>query len=238
MEQLELLWELQKHEDYLKIIKKKLEDLAKTSYIETMTIRIETLEQGLNDKEKSLERNSELFRKNNLALKDLNYQLSKIEKELYSGVVTDLKQLDYMDKESEVIRDDINKLEIDMLSIMEDMDEIRQEIEKIKIEHDKNKERFKESILEYEKITNELREEARKEMDFIYDISSKIEKDIYEKYSSIKENKGYAIAVIKEDECSGCHVIIPIFLLDKVKAKEEIVQCENCRRILYYSTNP
>ncbi|MBW4827356.1 MAG: hypothetical protein KZY61_08250 [Clostridiaceae bacterium] len=238
MNQLELLWELQEHEKHLELIKEKLENLAKSSYIETMTLKMEDLEQELNNRKKSLEENNKLLRKNDSTLKELNYQLKEIEKELYSGVVTDIKQLDYMDKEGESIKDSINELELEIISLMEDIEDIRIEIEKIEKEHKENKERFKETTIEYERLIDELREQVRKDMDQIYNASSKIEKELYEKYNTIKNNKRYAIAEVIEDECSGCHVIIPTYLLDKVKDGEEIVQCENCRRILFSPIHP
>ena len=131
MSQLELLWELQKHEKHLGLLKEKLENLAKSSYIETMTLKMEDLEQELSNRKQSLEENNKLLRKNDSTLKELNCQLKEIEKELYSGVVTDIKQLDYMDKESESIKDSINELELEIISLMEDIEDIRIEIEKI-----------------------------------------------------------------------------------------------------------
>lgn len=238
MDQLDLLWKLQQHEDCLKIVKRKLESLEKDSKLNAMIVKNEDLKNQLKDRKELLEKHNEVLRKNDSGLKDLNYRLDEIDKELYGGTVTDLQQLDYMNKESKVIKDSIDKLELKMISLMEDMEEVDLKIEKIELEYENNNETFKEFVVGHEKSTQSLKNEAEEEAIYIKDVSSKVEEELYEKYKNIKSNKGYALAKVTKDECSGCHVIVPTYLLDKVKNKVEITQCENCGRILYFSTHP
>jgi predicted nucleic acid-binding Zn-ribbon protein len=67
---------------------------------------------------------------------------------------------------------------------------------------------------------------------------SNIDNSILELYTRVKKNKkdGIAICKITQDSngnvCNGCYVYIPGYLIEKVKRKSEIVQCENCGRIL------
>lgn len=53
-------------------------------------------------------------------------------------------------------------------------------------------------------------------------------------YDRLLINKnGLAVAPLKGEQCGGCHVkLIPATLI-KVHAENEIVQCENCARILF-----
>jgi len=57
-------------------------------------------------------------------------------------------------------------------------------------------------------------------------------------YDTVREHKKDGIAVCKLDLreshhiCTGCSVFTPSYLAEKVHRKDEIVQCENCRRIL------
>lgn len=237
MEQLDLLWELQKHDEKLKKIKEKLEELAKKGHIENMTIKIQNLELKLENRKKSIDESDKKLIKNSETLRDLNFQLDEIEKELYSGTITDLKQLDYMDKESKNIRKDINDIEMEIISLIEEIENFKIDMGKIEVEYENIKEEFKRYAEEYKMITDELRQNAKEEIDYIYEISSKLEKGIYEKYKNIKNNKEKVMAEIIGDECSGCHMILPTYLINKVKENHEIVQCENCGRILYFVDN-
>lgn len=233
MEQLELLWNLQEHDFRLKQIKSNLEELAKKGHIETMTLKLKSLEKRLDDKKDILGQNDERLKDNSNLLKKLNYQLKEIEENLYNGTVTDLKQLSYMDKECKQQRELINDLEIEILSLMEDIDGVKHEIYVVEKEYEQIKNDFKKDTEEYKKLIEQLRTNARKEIEYIYDISSKINRDLYEKYNNLKKNKGFAIASVEKDECSGCHMIIPVYILDNLKRGEKLQCCENCGRILY-----
>jgi len=51
----------------------------------------------------------------------------------------------------------------------------------------------------------------------------------------LKTKNGMAVAPVESGQCGGCHVrLIPATLI-KVRAGEEVTQCENCGRILYES---
>jgi len=47
------------------------------------------------------------------------------------------------------------------------------------------------------------------------------------------EKDGIAICKLEDGRCSGCSIYVPTYIEEKVKKKKEIVQCENCSRILY-----
>lgn len=58
-------------------------------------------------------------------------------------------------------------------------------------------------------------------------------------YEKIKKSKKDGIAICRlegssgRETCAGCSVFVPTYLIEKVKKKTEVVQCENCSRILY-----
>ena len=49
-----------------------------------------------------------------------------------------------------------------------------------------------------------------------------------------KPRKGVAMAALEVDLCSVCHVHVRPHVLQRIKRGDELIQCENCHRILYF----
>src|SRR3954447_5154327 len=49
-----------------------------------------------------------------------------------------------------------------------------------------------------------------------------------------KPRKGVAMAVLAGDLCAVCHVKVRPHVLQRIKRGDELIQCENCHRILYF----
>lgn len=81
--------------------------------------------------------------------------------------------------------------------------------------------------------------EAGKELAVIMqkraDFAVRIETDVYELYMDLMERRGgVAVAPAKNEICGGCHMKIMPQLFVHVKETDEIHQCPQCDRILYY----
>jgi predicted nucleic acid-binding Zn-ribbon protein len=62
-----------------------------------------------------------------------------------------------------------------------------------------------------------------------------ITQDIIDKFDRIIVNKGdIAIVPVYKNYCSGCNMILPFSLINRVKAQKEIIFCPYCSRMLYY----
>ena len=83
-------------------------------------------------------------------------------------------------------------------------------------------------MLEAEKELLPLKEARTKIVDAIDDDMYKQYVDLFESYG------GIAVAEVKEEICQGCNMNIPPQLFVEIKKNEEIFQCPQCRRILYY----
>ena len=57
---------------------------------------------------------------------------------------------------------------------------------------------------------------------------------IYRRYETIRTRRPYAIAKTHDGTCLGCHIGIPPMMFQKMLRQEELEQCPNCRRLLYY----
>ncbi len=230
---LELLWELQEHDNNLNDINLKLEEISNGEKAKIISLKLDQMGNKLKDIEKRLENNQLKLNKNNLLLKDLDYRLSKTEKDLYEGKISDLKQLSYLDKEREIIKENIDKKEMEIIEQLEEMENLKEEflrVEKdfnvLRLEYDKLMEKYKITIEDLKiKTKQELKEKEK--------IISKIEENTLHLYIKLRKEKGNALAEVIEDRCSGCNMLLPTITIDKLKNMSALVYCENCGRILY-----
>ncbi len=67
-------------------------------------------------------------------------------------------------------------------------------------------------------------------------LAGKIDEDLLNRYERLFASKGDAAIVPLEHEvCMGCHMKITTQTAVRVKGEKEIVSCEQCGRLLYYS---
>jgi predicted nucleic acid-binding Zn-ribbon protein len=142
-----------------------------------------------------------------------------------------LKEIESVEKERYTVEDEI-------LLVMEEIDASSKEIEseeaKLRTEKDKIeafKKQLEKEMLEAEKELLTLKETRSRIVD-------DIDKDTYHQYIVLVEScDGVAVTEAKEAICQGCNMNIPPQLFVEIKKNEEIINCPQCRRILYYKNN-
>jgi predicted nucleic acid-binding Zn-ribbon protein len=56
--------------------------------------------------------------------------------------------------------------------------------------------------------------------------------------TTAKGRKGVAVAEAKDGLCTICHVRLRPQVFNEVRKNESIIQCDSCRRILYFAGSP
>ena len=232
MNQLDLLCLLEKHYNLLAYHELEKKDLKKT-YEKNNKIRdkikLENSIETLIDKKKSLE---EKFTKTEKLLKEYEFLSKDTENKLYSGKISDLKQLEALQEESNNIEKIINENETNLIGYMEDIGKIEDILEKERLNLN---ELIKENdILKNDYINKDekLNKHIDKENKEIENTEAKIDEDTLKKYKSIRRTNKTAIAYMENGTCKGCNMNIATYLVEKVKESDDIYYCENCGRIL------
>lgn len=236
MENLDLLWELQKHDNILKDIKDDFQQKINIDEIKGLEIKLNQTEKELIDLENNIDQNEEKLNKNHSMLRDYDYHLKEVEKDLYKGNITDLKQLDFLDNERKSITKNIGDKEIEILEQLEEMEDLKKEFARIEDDFTDFKQEYNSLVKEYKITVEDFKQKVIESKEDIDKISSKIEKKMLKRYAKIKRNKGDAVAEVINCKCGGCNMMIPTFVIDKLKNHDEIVFCESCGRILYLKT--
>jgi len=136
--------------------------------------------------------------------------------------------------EIERYENEIRKIEDDELELMVEADKVKADLGV----EEKKSATVKESVarqtadLEAKSKTLQSRlEEVTKERT---EIAGKIDEDLLNRFERLFKSKGDAVVVALEHEvCTGCHMKVTTQTAHRAKAGKEIVNCENCGRILY-----
>lgn len=164
-------------------------------------------------------------------LKACTIRLDHINKTLYDGSIRDLKQMEHMERELISLRDQKEELEWKELQCQESIDEMIKQKSDLDEKRSVIKEKFStrrgEVRLEASNIKNEilrLKKEAEK-------ITQNADKDILAVYYEIRAKKGSGAAVITNNICTGCNMMIATTIIDRIKMGKSIFYCETCGRI-------
>ena len=138
-------------------------------------------------------------------------------------------------KEIETSEKEITGIEEQILQIMDEIEATEKdkaEREKsVKAEEEKIQAFKKELDAEVSRLDQELsvlKEERAK-------IVSQLEPDIYATYLALlKRSNGIAMVRADHEICLGCNMNIPPQLFVEIRKNEDLIQCPQCDRILYY----
>ena len=68
-------------------------------------------------------------------------------------------------------------------------------------------------------------------------LATEFDEDLLDTYSRLFSSKGdSAVVPLEHDVCMGCHMKVTAASAARVKARREIVHCEQCGRILYWES--
>jgi predicted nucleic acid-binding Zn-ribbon protein len=127
------------------------------------------------------------------------------------------------------------KVEEEIISAMEKIDEFTKLLKKEEAQLKGVEEEFKRE----EKTLDNERNKLNSRMEAIKakrnDMVVRIDKEIYGEYmDKIKSAGGVAVVETKDEVCMGCHTNIPPQLYNDIKSGENIYTCYHCNRFLFF----
>ena len=131
---------------------------------------------------------------------------------------------------------DIEKIEDRELELMEEAEKMKVTVAEAEKHHSQTRAHTDRQITEIEgkvkAIETQLAElEAEREK-----LGEGIDEDLLYQYNKLFVNKGgLAVVALEHETCMGCHMKLTTQTAVRVKGSKEILNCEQCGRILYYS---
>jgi len=168
-----------------------------------------------------------------LELESIEDEIKKLQKRL-DDVKTN-KEYTAILSEIESLKKKKGEIEDVILVLMEKEDEINKKLAEFSKKEEETKKEIGDRIAEETKKVEEIKKRLEEKKAEREQMVSQIRKDVYDIYEKIRAGKkdGVAICKLEGQSCTGCSMFVPVYIAEKVKAKKELVHCENCSRILY-----
>ena len=231
------------------------EHIESLQKLQTVDLRIRELTEGLrkypneiNNLKKNLLEKEESINLKETSLSELKEQRDGLESSLSSNqesikkseerlfAIKTHKEYEALQKEITDTRKENLEIEDRTISVMTEIEEIEATLAEEKESYASLKEQSAEQIAEKEKKIEELqisREPAEKEKS---EIVSKIDPKILPLYEKIFNRNGRALALAENEKCTSCNINIPPQLYNEILKQTKLVQCPNCKKILYTSS--
>ena len=214
--------------------------LEKRRFIDKVPMRIFEVDEPMKQAKLELEnmkKKSEIVskkrREKETALSEAQEKIRKMK-----ARVSDLKT----NKEYQAYQKEIEASEKEIFAIEDDILQLMEEVEVVSKEQREKEAGLNAEIEKINSFRKKLDAEAaehEKELDLLKAertrIVAGIEPAVYNTYMTLLRDSGDGVAVTtaRNELCSGCDMNIPPQLYVEIRKNEEILQCPQCRRILY-----
>lgn len=168
-------------------------------------------------------------------LEDLNQRLTAQEQRLYSGAVTNAKEMQALQQETQTLRAQLSRQEERVLEVIDAAEAqtehtlrkaatLQTAEEDWKREHSELQERQKKLEVQWQDLQKRRQQ-----------IIETLDENLVKRYETMRRTKqGRAISKIEQNACQWCRVILTPSELQQVRISPELQTCTNCGRILYY----
>ena len=169
------------------------------------------------------------------ALDELNNRLRALGERLYSGLITNPKELSAVQQEAQHLRAQQNRQEEMTLEMMDATDSLsviaQQKSEALQHIEQEWQENNAAQLARRDRLESKREELQEKRAKY----ASAIDVELLKRYETLKRSKqGRAISRVEQSSCQWCRVILTPSELQRVRASQELQSCSNCGRILYY----
>ena len=170
-----------------------------------------------------------------LTLEELERRLRTQEQRLYSGGITNAKELSTLQQEVQHLRAQQSRQEEMALEVIEAAEFLqntaRRATEALQQAEEEWTKSNAEGILRRDQLEIKHQELQTKRAQF----AATIDAELLKRYETLRRSKqGRAISKVEQNSCQWCRVILTPSELQRVRVSTELQTCSNCGRILYY----
>ena len=163
---------------------------------------------------------------------DFAARLVKVEEELYSGRISNPKELSNRQHEVETLKAHRNQFETTMLEIMEQVEQATKslsgagnEFEAVETEWRQQQQQLSVNLERLKAVMTNLTQKRPQ-------LAAGIESSVIDIYQELKRQRGMAVARVEQGICHGCRISLPVTELQGARSGT-LVRCGSCGRILY-----
>lgn len=167
-----------------------------------------------------------------LELKTLETRIGEIDKRLYGGRIQNPKELENLDREVRMFRENQGRLEESVLQLLElgeraDVEALakRNQLEMAQAERERDM-----NVWQAERELVRARQQAlTAKASALRQQADSSQLDIYDR---VRRRNTLAVTTVHGQQCGVCGITLPVAVVDRARDPEAIAQCDNCSRIL------
>lgn len=162
-------------------------------------------------------------------------RIVQIEKRMYSGEVTAMRDLQAMAAEVESLRGRVSSLEDLALAAMDEREPLDAEVDRLAVERDEfasQAEGLRQAIAEAETALDAEMVEEQREREALV---ARLPADLVATYDRLRARLGgVGVARLEHGSCMGCHLRLPAVEIERLKRlpPDALAFCDQCGRIL------
>jgi hypothetical protein len=170
-----------------------------------------------------------------LEARTLQDKRKRFSDQLYSGKVSNPRQLTDLQGEVEMLGREVRRVEDRMLELMETMEVRRSEIASREARVKELQERLAGVRARHEEAGSRLRGELSELEGGRAEAAQKVNRVVLKRYEQIRaRSSNVGLVKITGGDCPGCHIALPSETLKQVKAGRSGLTCESCGRLLLW----
>jgi|SRR5579872_4534133 len=169
------------------------------------------------------------------ALEELDSRLKLLEQRLYSGSITNPKELYAAQQEMQHLRAQQSRQEEMTLEVMDATDTLRERAQQKSEALRRAEEAWSQfnatSVQRGEQLESKRQDALARRDQF----AGGIDADLLKRYETLKRSKqGRAVSRVEQNSCQWCRVILTASELQRARISKDLQMCGNCGRILYF----
>ena len=203
--------------------------LSKEEQIANIENKYEQEKNGLKELQLKIKRKE-------IDVRAINDKIEKNKNELYGGKISDIKELKQLQKVIELLQEEQDKVEEELLILMDEEDCLKLKIVELEREALELKEQLKEIKKQVEQEDGQIRQFIEQKEVERKDIIQQInDQSLIDRYNILWSDKnGEAIVEIESSTCSGCNLSLPSDIVYHLQKDDCLIFCPNCNRILIW----
>jgi predicted nucleic acid-binding Zn-ribbon protein len=163
----------------------------------------------------------------------LEQKIGREEQRLFSGAVSNPKELGSLQAEVASLKRKKSSLEDELLEVMEQKEQAAQTLERLQGERDAADAEASELTTTVAGLTNDIDSELATHSSTREELAPTFPSDLIALYDKLRAAKsGVGAAALRGGMCEGCHTKLPQREYERIRAEGGLQRCDNCRRIV------
>jgi len=163
----------------------------------------------------------------------IDEKIGKEEQRLYSGAVSNPKELGALQSEIAMLKRKRGNLEDSLLEAMVQREQADSTLASLEAEVETTAREEGELAEIVAKINGEIDAELATHQASRQAAVKEVPADVLSLYDKLRAAKGgVGAAALRGDTCEGCHTALPASEVERLRSEDGLQRCDNCRRIL------